>query len=214
MKKGAIFDLDGTLISSTKLHERAWQEMFGRYDIILQDSELQEQRGKTNLSFATLIIDRRGLAGFDPRALANEKDQIAVQLLGDGLASVFPDALEFLKLLRANGVKMALATSATKQTAFLLAEDLMTFFEAAIFAEDVRRGKPDPEPFLAAAAKLGLPPADCIVFEDAESGVAAAKAGGFLCVARDNGLGQDLADADFVIKEFDPPMLVKYFENK
>jgi HAD superfamily hydrolase (TIGR01509 family) len=137
---------------------------------------------------------------------------MVIEILTREPAKLHPGSKELLALLHSSGIKNILATSATKQTAVLLAKELMSSFDATVFAEDVGRGKPDPEIFLPAAGRLGAVPADCVVFEDAKSGVQAAKSGGFFCIARDGGLGQDLAAADLVVKSFEPTELLRYFQ--
>ena len=212
MKKGAIFDLDGTLVSTIGLHERAWKELFLKYNIILTDAELKEQSGKRNILFINSILERKNVAGLNSEKLSNEKDEIVKKYLENNRSAVFNGVEELLDLLKKQGIKLALATSATQETAIFLGGDLLNFFDAKIFAEDVQFGKPHPEVFLKAAQKLGLESSDCIVFEDAQSGIEAAKAGGFFCIAKDNGLGQNTSKADFVISEYNPSELIKFFQ--
>jgi len=213
MKKGAIFDLDGTLVSTIGLHEKAWNELFQRYAINLTDEELKEQSGKKNTLFINLVLERKNRKDLNLERLSDEKDMIVLENLKEEAASLFSGVKKFLELLKENSVKLALATSATQKTAVLLGIEIMPFFDAKIFAENVGRGKPDPEIFLKAAEKLDLKSEDCIVFEDAEIGIKAAKTGGFLCIAKDNNLGQDLSKADLVIKEYNPFELIEFFNK-
>lgn len=213
MKTAAIFDLDGTLVSSVGLHEKAWSALFQKYGITLTEAELKEQSGKKNTTFIDMILQRRGRTDLDAQVLSDEKDATVMDILQSEPSTIHEGVKEFLKLLHEKGIKVVLATSATSQTALMLGKALMDRFDAGVFAEDVQRGKPDPEIFLTAATKVGLAARDCIVFEDAASGVAAAKAGGFFCIAFDGGLGQDLNGADVVIRKYDPEALIKYFER-
>jgi len=213
MKQAAIFDLDGTLVSTVGLHEGAWQELFKKYGIELTPEELREQSGKKNTTFVGIIAGRRGVA-LDAQKLSDEKDATVMEHLRSNPAKVFPGAAEFLQELKKRGVKNVLATSATKQTALLLGRELLQFFDASVFGEDVKNGKPDPEIFLKAAVAVNARPEDCVVFEDAKSGVEAAKQGGFLCIARDEHRGQDLSKADLIISGFDPPSIISYLESR
>ncbi len=210
-KTAAIFDLDGTLAKSPGLHEEAWQGMFADHGITLTTAELQEQSGKKNSAFIKLILERRGRNDLDPHELSKEKDALVIAILLHKPADIYPNVKELLKLLRLNGIKIILATSATRKTGLLLASDLLAYFDAMLFAEDIKHGKPDPDIFLTAATLFQLQPSQCIVFEDARDGVAAAKAGRFFCVARDNGLGQDLSCADAIVTEYHPQELLRYF---
>jgi len=209
-----IFDLDGTLVESIEQHKEAWQETFHPYGITLTPDELGEQSGKKNTLFIAIILERRNRTDLDPQALSREKDEKVIEILQRKPAIVYPHAKELLQLFHSKGIWNVLATSSTKRTGYLLAKEILRYFDAELFAEDIEHGKPNPEMFLKAAQRLGFVSDDCVVFEDAESGVKAAKAGGFLCVARDNGFGQDLSGADLVIQEFDPPALLTYVRSK
>ena len=207
MKKGVICDLDGTLVSTISLHESAWCELFRRYNIELTDTELLEQSGKKNTLFIRMVSERTGIS-FDAEKLSQEKDMLVIQALSQNPPAIFAGVQELLTLLKEKGIKLALATSATEQTARLLGKELFHYFDAHVFAEDVQHGKPHPEIFLKAAGKLGLSPQECAVFEDATSGVEAAKAGGFFCVARDNHLRQNISEADLIVEEYNAKELV------
>ncbi len=211
MKKGAIFDLDGTLVSSIGLHESVWDEVFRRHGVELTPDELKEQSGKKNTLFVKIILDRRGRTDLDAQAVSDEKDAGVIAALVSNPPAVFPGVHELFAELKARGVKLALATSATKATALLLGKELLGYFDAHVYAEDIERGKPDPDMFLKAADRIGLAPMECVVFEDAKSGAEAARAGGFFCIARDNHLGQDLSAADKVIENYDVHELMELF---
>ncbi|MCX7643542.1 MAG: HAD family phosphatase, partial [Armatimonadetes bacterium] len=96
-----------------------------------------------------------------------------------------PGAMELIRGLKELGFKLVIASSTPKiNIAFAIEQlNLGELFDAFVGAEDVRQGKPDPEVFLAAARKVGVPPERCVVFEDAVAGVIAAKRGGMKCVA-------------------------------
>jgi len=211
MKKGAIFDLDGTLVDTSRLHEKAWVELFGRHGISLDPQELKEQRGKKNTLFIRLIMDRKNRNDVHPDRLSDEKDHIVLEILKTEPVVLFDGVKTFLALLKKNNVKMALATTATKQTGKQLSKEIGSFFDTKIFAEDVNQGKPHPEIFLKAARQLGLKKEECIVFEDAQSGIEAARAGGFFCIAKGGNLGQDRTKADVVIQNYNPSELITYF---
>jgi len=213
MKKGALFDLDGTLISSPNVHVQAWKTLFKTYQITLTDEELQEQAGNKNVTFIKKILTRRKREEVNAQTLSNEKDAIVLSLLATQPAVVLPEVKHLLQSLKEQGVKLALVTNATKQTALILAKELLAYFDVLLFAEDVTHGKPDPEIFLKAASLLNLSNKACIVFEDAKEGVEAAKNGGFYCIARDNNLHQDLSAADTIVREYNVKELLRLFEE-
>jgi beta-phosphoglucomutase len=149
-----------------------------------------------------------------------QADLIALVERGEFVA--FDDAVRFLLRLKAAGMRIAAASSSKNADLFLRkvrldrfpdsfplvgpTATLLDVFDANVNGRDVVRGKPDPEIFLAAAAALGLPPASCVVVEDAPAGVQAAKAGGMACVAIARiGEPQALRDAgaDWVVSSFD-----------
>ncbi len=213
MKKGAVFDLDGTLIDTSALHTKAWIKLFSKYGIELSKEEIEEHSGKKNIFFIELVTGKRNRNNLDAHALSREKDSIVMDIIRNEPPVLQPHAQQLLTMLKAQGTKLALATSATKSTAELLAKDLLEIFEVAVFADDITLSKPNPEIFLLAVQKLNLKPEECVVFEDAESGVRAAKTGGFYCVAKNNHLGQNLTGADLIIEEYKPEELIKLFSS-
>lgn len=110
---------------------------------------------------------------------------------------MLPGTLDFLNECRSSNVKIALGSSSKNAILILEKLEIMTFFDAVVDGNKITLSKPNPEVFLRAAKEIGLQPSECVVFEDAISGVEAAKAGGFYCV----GIGEDniLNMADKVI---------------
>ncbi|MBI5220339.1 MAG: HAD family hydrolase [Candidatus Liptonbacteria bacterium] len=184
--------------------------MFSQHGVVLAEAELKEQSGRTNASFVE-IINRRYGYDFDPKVLAAEKDQLVLAELAAAPARPYSGAIELLQKLGKLGIKRAISTTAGRNTASRMGELVWPYFEVIVCREEITKSKPDPEMFLTAAKELGLPPADCVVFEDAKNGVEAAKAGGFFCIARDNQAGQDLSAADSVITAYNPQELAGYF---
>lgn len=203
--------MDGTLVDTLALHTEAWIKLFSKYGIELSEEEEKEHSGKKNVFFINLVLKRRNKDGLNADILSREKDSIVIDMVRNGPPVVHPGVKELLIMLKNRGTKLALATSATRATAELLAKNLLEMFEVKVFAEDVVHGKPDPEIFLKAAEGLNLSPSECVVFEDAESGVTAAKAGGFYCVAKENHLGQNLNDADLIIEDYEPQEILSLF---
>jgi len=180
--------------------------------------------GKPREAGARAALEYFGIPDPDGRRLqeycaVKQADLIALIERGEFVA--FDDAVRFLLRLKAAGMRVAAASSSKNADLFLRKVPLARFadsfpfvgptmtlldmFDANVNGHDVARGKPDPEIFLAAAAALGLPPADCMVVEDAPAGVQAAKAGGMACVAIARiGEPQILRDAgaDWVVSSF------------
>jgi len=164
--------------------------------------------------------------GARARRLAERKQELIISLIERGEFSAYDDALRFALLARSKGYRLAAASSSKNANAMLRRVSLAAFcqaeglrydfvgpdtmlidlFDANLCGRTFAQGKPHPEIFLSAARELGLPPADCIVVEDAVSGVQAAKAGGMACigVARfDDQAGLEAAGADWVVSRLD-----------
>ncbi len=212
---GVIFDVDGVIVDSP--HERAWREtLAGFADPARLTSRLYQAHvaGKPRLAGARAVLEELGVPDAARLAplYAERKQRRVEQLIEAGSFTAFPDALRFIRALRARGLRLALASS-SKNAARMMrrvrldaGESLPALFDADLSGRDVPHGKPAPDLFLLAAAELGLPPERCLVVEDAPAGIAAAKAGRMsaLGIARhaDAALLRD-AGADLVVTSLD-----------
>jgi sugar-phosphatase len=165
-----ICDMDGTLVDSTAVVEQVWAEFADRYGADL-DEVLRYSHGRLTSDSVRHFLP----AGHDPVAVTARLD--AEELVRvEGIVEV-PGAGAFLQGLR--GAPVAVVTSASRELARLRMRAAGVPVPAALVAaEDVAVGKPSPEGYLSAAALLGVDPADCVVFEDAEAGLRAAIASG------------------------------------
>jgi beta-phosphoglucomutase len=170
--KAVLFDMDGTLAENAQLHHRAWEvTLLERYGYSLSPTETKVHGGKTKAIVESLLGNV-----FPDDASANEfheyKEEKYRQIASGKIVPV-AGLLEFLDYLEHRGVKIALVTSADlKNTKFVLGDlNLESRFVVRVMGEDVKRGKPDPEPFALGASKLGVPAEDCLVFEDSLIGV-------------------------------------------
>jgi beta-phosphoglucomutase-like phosphatase (HAD superfamily) len=227
---GAIFDVDGVLVDSP--HERAWREslqqlMAGPWRAIAPQTSYAPERyttevyqtyvaGKPREAGARAALDYFGIPDPDGQRLREysaTKQTYLLTLIEQGQFVAFDDALRFLLALKAAGVRIAAASSSKNANLFLekipiakAGTTLLDMFDANVCGRDFARGKPDPAIFLAAAAELQLPPAQCVVIEDAQSGVQAAKAGGMAAIGVARLGDQQLlaaADADWVVASLD-----------
>jgi beta-phosphoglucomutase len=211
----AIFDVDGVLVASP--HERAWREALAGYaDPARFTTEFYQANvaGKPRLDGARSTLERLGVAQAADRApeYATKKQALIDRLIDEGGFEAFPDAERLALALDAAGFRLALASSSKNAAAMLRrltlpdGRTLLSIFDADLSGRDVPRGKPDPAIFLLAAEALDVPPAQCLVVEDAPAGVQAARAGGMaaLGIAR---LGDAAllraAGADLVVTSLD-----------
>jgi HAD superfamily hydrolase (TIGR01509 family) len=180
----ALFDMDGLLVDSEPLWSVAEAELAARYGAVW-DAEIKARCIGTALPDAVpMMLDYFGVAApTDDELIAAQEFLLGrmVELFGTGLP-LQPGALELVDALRAAGVPTALVSSSYR----VLVDAVLTRvgrhrFDVTLAGDEVARTKPDPEPYLTAAAALGVAPEQCVVFEDAPSGIAAAEAAG--CIA-------------------------------
>jgi beta-phosphoglucomutase family hydrolase len=181
---GFIFDMDGVLIDSMPVHVQAWLQILAERGVRPSPEEfLRSTGGKTNGQILREVFGP-DFADAAIAACAERKERLYRSLCRTRLAPV-PGAMPFLDQTRRLGIRMAVATSAEQANRdFVLGGlGLRDYFGAVVGGEEVRRGKPDPEAFLTAATRLDVPPARCLVFEDALAGIQAASRAGMRAVA-------------------------------
>jgi HAD superfamily hydrolase (TIGR01509 family) len=202
MYKTIIWDLDGVLIESEPFLIKAEVEILPKFGIPLTEKISAEYLGY-KLDDYLKALEKR----FDKKV---PYDDIRIQLhkkiveLYDKEIPLTPHAKETLETLKSNFV-FALATSREKHLALRILKrlDIKKYFKQKVFKEEVSRGKPDPEVFLKAAAKLKIKPNQCAVVEDAESGFRAGKAAGMFVIARKakHNQNQDFSLADEIVED-------------
>jgi beta-phosphoglucomutase family hydrolase len=209
-----LFDLDGVLTGTAELHRAAWKETF---DEFLERRDGTGFRGFTETDYNDYVDGRPrfdGVRSFlasrnialpegDPNAppsdetvqgVGNRKNQLVQEIIAKRGVSPFPGSVRYLEAAKRAGLRIGVVTSSANGRAVLDAADLSRFVEARIdgvvIAERDLAGKPAPDSFLAGAEALGVTPAQAAVFEDALSGVQAAKAGHFGYVVGVDRVGQ------------------------
>ncbi len=195
-----IFDLDGVIVDTARLHYQAWKELANSlgFDFTPQDNE--RLKGVSRMRSLEILLEIGGLEFSEEEKLKlaerknNRYRQLIMLLTPDDM---LPGAKEFLDRSRALGLKLALA-SASKNTPLILERiGLQDFFDTVVDGNRVTKAKPDPEVFLVAANDLQVPPQECVVFEDAVAGIEAARRAGMKTV----GIGNPsvLSGADMVV---------------
>jgi beta-phosphoglucomutase len=201
MIKGAIFDLDGVIVNTVPLHFKAWKRMFEEYGHpFTMEDYLSKVDGRPRLEGAAAILTE--LNPEQIRVAGEKKQGYYLELLENDPIEIFESSVKIIKELKVKGIKLAAASSSKNAVRILKKIELFDFFDVNVSGADFEKGKPDPEIFLTAAARLGLQPQDCVVFEDAKSGVEAAIAGNFYCVGIDrHGNREALSGADRIIND-------------
>lgn len=180
-----IFDMDGTLIDNMGFHIKIWSEFLGSLGAPTDEETFYRRTvGKVN---AEILRDlyRPDLAEAEIEALSARKEALYRERFAPLMQQkAIPGLNAFLARAGALGVPMAVATSAGVENTRFVLEGLgiAPFFRAWVTAEEVTRGKPDPQIFLLAAGKLGVEPQTCLVFEDSPSGLEAAQRAGMRAV--------------------------------
>ncbi len=186
MVRGVIFDLDGVIVSTDALHCQAWTETCRRWKIPFTPKDNDLLRGVSRMESVEIIcrVGNRILSEEEKERFADEKNRRYGELLESLTpADIQPDVLRTLEELRLRGILLAIGSSSRNTQNILRRIELDTAFDAVADGTMIVRSKPDPEVFLLAASLLKLLPEECLVVEDAESGIQAAKAGGCLTAA-------------------------------
>lgn len=206
--------MDGVLINSTSLHTLAWERYLESLNISAAGL-MQRMLGKRNDQIV------RDLFGHDlPQAEVDRHGADKERLYRELMMPVFhqhvvPGVAGFIKQAAAAGIPLALGTNAEPLNVdFVLRHaGLDVYFQAIVDGHQVSRPKPDPEVYLEAAQRLGVPPADCIVFEDSPGGMAAARAAGTRLVALLTTL-DEAPDADIAVPDFTSPLLSQWLSGQ
>jgi len=204
MIQAIIFDMDGVIIDSHPVHRRAWRKFLTTVGLTVTDDELDfilEGRRREEIL--------RHFLGDLPSYVIAEYGRRKDAFFEENFAEVtlIPGVRELLQDIGGAGLAAAIATSASssRTRGTLRRLDLYTNFSAVVTGDDVAAGKPDPEIYLLAAKRLGLPPEELLVIEDAPCGVTAATAAGMKCIGvSKNGRAEALrrCGAQAVIPDF------------
>lgn len=193
-----LWDLDGTLVDSADYHWRSWRDTMAAEGLPLTYRQFLDGFGQKNDRILRVWLGAD--AGADRmRRLADAKEREYRRLARDGGLSPLPGAAEWVARLRDGGWRQAIASSAPRANVevMLAALRLPQAFDAIVAAEDVAAGKPDPQVFLTAAARLSIPAERCVVVEDAAAGIEAARRAGMRSIGVS---GSAALEADLVVR--------------
>ena len=180
-----IFDFDGVVIDSHEAHERSWFALADELDRPFTRESFVATFGQRNESILPLLGWTEIGDKMRIQQLGDRKETLYREILRREGIQPLPGVVALLEDLRAQGFPCAIGTSTPRANVECVLEitGLAGFFRDVASAEDVTRGKPDPEVFLKAAEKLGVEPSACVVIEDAMVGIRAAKAAGMKALA-------------------------------
>jgi len=170
-----IFDFDGVLVDTMPAHFASYGEALAEAGVPIDRERFYYQAGMTGREQIRYFCQRAGVQA-DVEAIYARKNELASK--HRHLISPIPANLRLLHLLRAAGVRTAIASGSSRPSILPVMERFGIVADALVCSEDVRRGKPHPDLFLRAAELLGVEPARCIVVEDSEVGIQAARSAG------------------------------------
>jgi HAD superfamily hydrolase (TIGR01509 family) len=178
--KAFLFDCDGTIVDSMPLHYVAWKTVLAEWNCEFAEELFYAWGGMPVAEIIATLNERNGLT-MPIEAIQKRKEAMYFSILSD--LKAVPEVLEHIEASHGT-IPFAVVSGSTRNSvvASLTALKLLDRFETLVCAGDYVRSKPDPEPFLVAAARLGVAPEDCLVFEDTEMGIQSATAAGMASV--------------------------------
>ncbi|MDK2978503.1 MAG: beta-phosphoglucomutase [Bacteroidales bacterium] len=202
--KAIIFDLDGVIVDTAIFHFQAWKKLANTMGFDLTKAQNEQLKGISRLESLDILLE----IGKTDAVSNEEKQQLATRknewyrenILKMTPQDILPGVKNFLEELKKADYKIAIGSSSKNAGTILERIGMKDFFDAVVDGTKITRSKPDPEVFLKGAQELNIPPEQCLVFEDAESGIEAAKNAGMKTIGV--GKPENLPKADKVIPGF------------
>lgn len=183
MIKGAIFDMDGLMFDSERLVCSIWQEMMDengyKFNVDIFKNTIGLRQDKSKEFYTSLYGEDFDYDGFKIQS----RQRFYKRIEKDGVP-IKKGLFELLDFLKDNNIKMAVATSTSAKTALKVIKKAGVYdcFDSFVCGDDVKNGKPHPEVFLTAAERIGVPPEECVAFEDSINGIKSAFAANMTAV--------------------------------
>ncbi|MEZ7837079.1 MAG: beta-phosphoglucomutase [Flavobacteriales bacterium] len=199
---GCLFDMDGVIVDSAKHHFTAWKMLADELSIpfTLDDNKLLKGLSRIDSLEKILSLGSLELNSNTKLLLMEKKNALYLYLVSKmSEYEILPGVKDLILELKREGVKVCLGSSSKNATVILKNVNLFNLFDGIVDGNHITLSKPDPEVFLKGAEILGVSPSECVVFEDAASGVEAALSGGFFAL----GIGDasELSRANFVVSD-------------
>ncbi len=186
--KAVIFDMDGVITNTMPDHYRAWRVVLAQESISATHNDVYSREGQPGLAFVYEIFDQYGLTITKTKALAilQEKEDYFKKIVK---TRWIQGSRSFLKNLHHSGIHLALVTGTARHELHkILPEAIYNLFSVTITGDEVKNGKPHPEPYQKALEKFKIKPNDAIVIENAPFGIQSAKQAGIQCLALETSL--------------------------
>lgn len=201
--KACLFDLDGVIVDTAKYHYLAWKRLANELGFEFTEKDNERLKGVSRVRSLEILLEIGGIevSEGEKAKMAERKNAWYVEYISKFDKSEILDGVEdFLLELKNKGIKIALGSASKNSMIILNNLELIPLFDAIVDGNKVSKAKPDPEVFLLGAKELGVNPEECLVFEDAEAGIEAAKAAGMKAIGI--GASEILLKADKVIPNF------------
>ncbi|XCF07556.1 HAD family phosphatase [Tamlana crocina] len=206
MLKAVIFDMDGVIIDSEPLHNKAYHDMFDEIGIEVSAEMYQSFTGQSTINICKRLCDHFNLEQTPEHLVSLKRKHYKRFFESDSELTLIDGVLDLIQDYHNNGVTLVLGSSASMGGINQIFErfDLNQYFKAKFSGGDLKQSKPHPEIFLKSAEATGYNKEECLVIEDSTNGVEAAKAAGIFCVGYDSfhSKNQDYSKADMVISDF------------
>ncbi len=204
MKKynAILFDMDGVIVDSMGCHASSWIDVFSGYSIKLNHSDIYAREGMSGLESIIDIFKEKQFPVPSMNELRILQDR-KLELFEKHSIHIFPEIPDILEFISVKKIPMGLVTGSLRRSVnHVLPADIESFFSVIVTVEDIRRGKPDPEPYLRAAGEIGCPPDKALVIENAPMGILSAKGASMDCFAIETTLKKPyLKNADMVFPD-------------
>lgn len=202
--KACLFDLDGVVVDTARYHYIAWKKIAEDLGFDFSERDNEHLKGVGRMESLDILLDvgKIKLDRTTKEKLAARKNNLYLSYIQTMTPDeILPGVIRFLDELHNGGILVALGSASKNAMSILDKIKITQKFDAVIDGNKVSKAKPDPEVFLKGASELGLLPHDCLVFEDAQAGIDAARNGGMHII----GIGQpeNLKNAEFVIPGFE-----------
>ncbi|CAM2869470.1 beta-phosphoglucomutase [Hathewaya histolytica] len=184
--KGVIFDLDGVIVTTDNYHYEAWKKLADEEDIYFDRDINERLRGVSRMESLNILLEKATCDYSDnqKKELSERKNNYYKELIKNlNNNAILPGVIDIIQGLKQKGIKIAIGSSSKNTPAILNYIGLGNCFDAIVDGNQIKNSKPDPEVFLKAAHKLNLKPNECVVIEDAVSGVEAGLKGGMKVIA-------------------------------
>lgn len=199
--KACLFDLDGVVVDTAKYHYLAWNRLANSLGFTFSQVDNERLKGVSRMQSLEILLSIGKVKSSEKEKfkMAQEKNDWYVEYISKlDESEILPGVKNFLIELRQNGIKIALGSASKNSMMILNNLNLTSYFDAIVDGNKVSKAKPDPEVFLLGARELKVQPSECVVFEDAQAGIDAARAANMKVI----GIGQKgvLVNADKIFE--------------